>query len=110
MNMDRIAGIADVILGAWLVLSMFLWRDTPAQVITTGVVGGVSFVFGLASLKGRPWLRWIVAAAGVWLFVATFVLPGTSVLTVINHLIVGTLLFGFSALPTGRAREAGGIL
>lgn len=110
MNINRVAGIADAILGAWLVLSMSLWRDSTAQVVTTGVVGVVGVVFGLGSLPGRPWLRWVVAAAGVWLFLASFVLPGVSVRTVINHMVVGTLLFGFSALPTGRAREPGGIL
>lgn len=112
MNMDRIAGIADTILGAWLVLSMSLWRDTSAQVVTTGIVGMVAVVFGLGSVqgRGRPWLRWVVAVAGVWLFLASFILPGISVRTVINHLFVGTLLFGFSALPTGRGRQPGGIL
>lgn len=110
MNIDRVASIADMILGAWLVLSMFLWHDTTAQVVTTGLVGGVSFALAYVSLHHGPWARWIVGALGVWLFVASFVLPGLSVGTVINHLFVGTLLFGFSALPTGRAGQPGGVL
>ena len=112
MDIDRIASITDVILGGWLVLSMFLWHDTAAQVLTTGLVGAGSLALGALSLMrgGRTWIRWLVAPLGVWLFLASFVLPGLSVATVINHLLVGTLLFGFSALPTGRASEPGGIL
>ena len=108
MNIDRVASIADMIFGGWLFLSLFLWRDTTAQMMTTAIVGGGSVALGYLSLHDRPWARWIVGGLAVWVIFAMFTLPGLRVATVFNHLLMGTLLFGFSVLPTNRvgAQEA----
>jgi hypothetical protein len=107
MNIDKVASIADIVLGAWLFLSMFLWRESPEDMVSTGVVGVLSVAFGTMAYRGYIWARWLVAALGVWLFASVWMLPRGSVGSVVNHLIIGTMLFGFSALPTGRGRAVG---
>lgn len=111
MKIDKIASLADVVLGAWLLLTVLLWRHSPQQAGTSIAVGIVALALGaLAYARSYAWPRWIVAAVGVWLFVSPWVLAQWtwSVGTTIDSLVVGTLLFGFSALPTGRGRAIGG--
>lgn len=103
MNIDRVASIADILIGAWLFFSLFLVRDVTGQMAIAALVGAASIGLGYLSLWDRPWARWIVAGLAVWLFVSVFTTPGLRVATIVNHSLVATLLFGFSALPTGRA-------
>lgn len=105
MNVDRVASIADLLLGAWLFASMFLWRHSPEQMANAGIIGVAGLVLGFVALRGLVWARWIVGGLAVWLFVSAWFLPGTTVGTVLNHLIVATLMFGFSVLPTGRGES-----
>ena len=107
MNIDRVASVADVVLGAWLLFSMIFWRSEPAHMLSAGVVGAAALVLGLMALRGRTWARWIASAFAVWLFASVWVVPSASVGMVVHHLTVATLLFGFSALPTGRGRATG---
>lgn len=107
MKIDKVASIADIVLGLWLFVSMFFWRGSPEQMANAGAVGVLAVAFGAMAYRGYVWARWIVGALGVWLFVSAWVLPHGSVGTVVNGLTIGTLLFGFSALPTGRGRAMG---
>jgi hypothetical protein len=109
MNIRRIASLADIILGVWLLVSSIFWTTTTAHAhaASAGLVGASSVALGIAALGGRDWCRWIVAGLAVWLFFSVWVLPGGTATMVANHLLTATLLFGFSALPTGRGRASG---
>ncbi len=107
MKIDKVASLADVVLGLWLLLSAFLWHQSEQQVINVAAVGILSAALGATAYRGHTWARFIVAALGVWLFVSAWMIAGAPVATVINSLTIGTLLFGFSALPTGRGRAIG---
>ncbi len=108
MKIDKIANITDILVGAWLLLSVLLWRHSPGHLATGATVGALSVLLGgLAYWKCWAWPRWIVAALSVWLVLSLWAIPGASVGTVVNFLVMGSLLFGFSALPTGRGRSIG---
>lgn len=107
MNIRRIASIADISVGIWLLVSTLLFRGAPEHAVIAGIVGLAAVGFGVASLPGRDWCRWIVAGFGVWLLYATWTFERSSAAIVVNNLLAGTLLFGFSALPTGRGRATG---
>jgi hypothetical protein len=107
MKIDKVAALADIYLGAWLFLSTFLWRHSPEHIANAGAIGVLSLALGYMAYRGHIWARWIVAALAAWLLASVWVLPHGSVGLVVNHLIIGTLLFGFSALPTGRGDAMG---
>ncbi len=102
MRIDGIASVADVLLGGWLLFSMLLFRQAPEQMANAGAVGLFAVALGGLAYFGQIWARWIVAALGVWLFWSVWLLPDRTTGLVVNNMLVGTLLFGFSALPTGR--------
>jgi hypothetical protein len=107
--MVGIAGLAEAILGLWLFVSVFLWRHTAAEAVTSAVVGAAALVLGLWSrFSGAAWPRWTVAGLASGLFVTVFMSGPASPLTIVNTLLVATLLFGFSALPLPRGRGLGG--
>lgn len=106
MKIDKIASVADMLLGAWLLVTVLLWHHAPRETAISSAVGALSVILGAIAYRGYASARWLVAALGVVLFVSAW-LPETRVVTVIDSLLVGTLLFGFSALPTGRGRAVG---
>ena len=102
MRFEGVASVADIILGGWLLFSMMFWSHHPEHMANVGAVGVFSVALGAMAYFGHTWARWIVAALGAWLFTSAWVLPGATVGLIVNNTLVGTLLFGFSALPTGR--------
>ena len=107
MKISRVASLADIILGLWLLFSAFLWRTSPAHMVNAALIGVASVTLGAVALRGHGWARWLVGGLAVWLVVSLWVLPRGSASLVANHLFVGTLLFGFSVLPTGRGQAMG---
>jgi hypothetical protein len=107
MNIRRIASIADIVLGVWLLLTCLLWAQFPLQVVNAIVVGCAAIILGGISLRGQDWCRWVVAGFAIWLFVSLWILPRGSAAIVAHHLVIATLLFGFSVLPMGRGSAAG---
>jgi multisubunit Na+/H+ antiporter MnhB subunit len=107
MKIDKVASVADILLGIWLFFSMFFWHGAPDHVVNAGVIGALSIALGAMAYRGQTWARWIVGGLAVWLFLSVWVLPHGSALLVVNHLLVATLLFGFSVLPTGRGQALG---
>jgi len=107
MKIDKVASIADIVLGIWLVVSMLFWRNSPEHLANAGAIGVLSVGFGVLAHRGYTWARWLVAPLGVWLILSAWTFPRGTVPIVVNHFLVGTLLFGFSALPTGRSNPMG---
>lgn len=107
MKMDKVASSANIVLGIWLLVSMFLWRHSPEHMVNAGVIGVLSIALGIAAHRGHTWARWVMAPLGVWLMLSVWMLPHGTVRIVVDHFIVGTLLFSFSVLPTGRGKTVG---
>lgn len=95
----RGARIGSAVLGGWLFVSAFLWRHSVEHMISDALVGAVALSVALAALYTRPQLRVVNVVLSVWLFLSLFVLPGPGVATLVNDLLVATLLFGFSVVP-----------
>ncbi|HVH43500.1 MAG TPA: hypothetical protein VM925_14195 [Labilithrix sp.] len=107
MKIARLASVVDIVLGAWLLFSSLFWTPFPEHVANAAIIGASSVVLGFAARRGHEWCRWIVGILAIWLIASLWVIPRGSPSIVANHLTVGTLLFGFSVLPTGRGRATG---
>jgi hypothetical protein len=83
------ARAANMVLGAWLVLSAFLWAHSSAQFTNAWICGVL--VVGLALLASGPLpsARYGNAVVGGWLILSAFVLPRVNVGTLWNHVLVG---------------------
>ena len=112
-DVSRVFSIANLILGAWLIVSAFSWPHTFAAQSNTWVVGIAIAGFSLWAVFDRD-LRWVTTTLGVWLFISAFVLPSGSSMTLWNNIIVALLVVAFSLtegdathshhLPMGGAR------
>ncbi len=107
MDYDRVGRTANAFLGAWLFLSSLVLRNTIAQQLNAGLVGAVALAAAIGAFYRWPSLRFVNAALGAWLVVSTWLLDTRSAATIANNLLVGTLMFGFAFMATGRtlARE-----
>jgi hypothetical protein len=109
MRIDKVASVALLVLGAWLLLSMSAWAHSSLQLVNAAAVGAASFAMGLCSLAGNAAARRIAGALGIWLYVSTWLLPRGQTMdlagAVVNNLVVALLLFGFSVLPAGDGRK-----
>ena len=102
----------NVVMGAWLFVSAFLWSHTSAQYANTWIMGVVTVVVALSAV-GATGFRFLNTAAGAWLMISAFVLPTMSAGTRWNNFIVGFVigllsLVGASsnATPLRRLRPA----
>lgn len=102
LNVNRIGAIANVLFGAWLMLSSLFWRHSPAHAYNTLVVGALAAVLALLALRRAPFAEAGNVVLAGWLFVSPFVLPGATAGIIAHHLLLATLLFGFAAPPLAK--------
>ena len=86
------------ILGAWIVVSAFLWPHSSLQRINTVTCGVLAMIIGAAASR-FPKARYLNIAVGTWLFFSTYLLPTSVLRTSWNELFAGILLIGVSVLP-----------
>lgn len=98
---DSAARMANVVLGAWLFVSAFLWPHTTASRTNTCVVGALIVVMALLG-KYTPPLRWVNAAAATWLFGSTIWIEHASAATPWNNAVVAILVLILSIVSTSR--------
>jgi len=91
--------IVNVILGAWLFISAFIWTHSQPQMTNTWVVGILAVIFALISMYVRPQARYLNTALSIWLFISAWALPTVSMGTVWNNCIVAILMFIVSLVP-----------
>ncbi len=94
----------NLAIGILLVVSVFAWHHSPAQLGNTGIMGIV--IAALALLAGPVAFRIATPIAAMWLFCSTFVLPEADPQTVWNNCLLAVLAFGMPlspAWPTNRA-------
>jgi len=89
----------NVLLGAWLVISDFVWRHGEAANTNTWITGILVVAFALWALW-VPNMRWWNALLGAWAVVAAFVLPHVSGATLWNNIIIGVLILVVSLVPS----------
>jgi hypothetical protein len=97
--------IFSVLVGLWLVVSVFMWPHTAEQT-ANGVLSGIAcMTLALVGLYFDP-ARYVAAALGVWIFLSSFLFPSLRRATVWNNALVGIATF-VSALLAGVPAEEG---
>ena len=98
-----VAGIGarylNVLLGAWLFISDFVWRHGAAASTNTWICGLLVIAFALWAFW-MPTMRWWNTALGAWIVIAGFALPHQSAGTQWNNIIVGVLVLLISLVPS----------
>ncbi len=96
---------ANVILGAWLFISAFVWHHSAAQFRNTWILGII--IVGLALLAGvYAGFRIGTALAALWLFFSTLFLPRAEMGTVWHNCILAIVVFALALTPGRFARRA----
>src|SRR5262245_32659605 len=93
------ASYGNIVLGAWLFISAFLWQHSQAQFTNTWVMGIIVTAAALISLS-VPAFRYVNTAAGLWLIISGFTLNRHTAGTAWNNVIVGVLVFLISLVPS----------
>lgn len=88
----------NIVLGAWLFLSSFLWFHSANQFTNAWLVGLVSAVAAAAAIRFPAW-RFVNTVAGAWLLLSVWILRTPNEATLYNHVIVGAAMFIVSLLP-----------
>jgi hypothetical protein len=86
------ARLTNVVLGAWLFVSAFLWAHSPEQQTNTWVVGALCVAFALAAVA-LPWARHLNTLLAIWLFVSTWAMPADRLGTLWNNALVAIAIF-----------------
>lgn len=89
----------NIIAGAWLFTSAFLWQHSAPSRMNNWVVGGLIMVFAAIGLL-LPMARILNSVLSIWLFfsaLAVFHLMGAALW---NNLIMATVVFLVSLIPT----------
>jgi len=82
----------NVILGAWLFISAFLWDHTASQRTNTWIVGILVVAFSLLAMRA-PAARFVNTILSVWLFISAFALPTVHMGTVWNNALCAIAVF-----------------
>jgi len=80
-----------VVLGAWLLASIYMWPHSIASVTNTGLVGILTIAIALVSLY-VAWTRWMNVVLGAWLTASTLVIEHAVIPTMWNNVLVGLLV------------------
>jgi SPW repeat len=91
--------ILQVILGAWLFISAFLWPHSSAEMTNTWVLGVMCVIFALVTMAA-PWARYLNTVLAVWLFISAWAIPDVSAGTVWNNVLVAIAIFIVSLVPS----------
>jgi hypothetical protein len=85
----------NLALGAWTLVSAFLWRHSEPQFLVTIVVGAVLVIVAPFEVGSRL-VRKISMAAGGILALAAITLPRTTLGTLWHNVLLGLLIAGIS--------------
>ncbi len=99
MNPGRLPRFANILLGTWLTLTVLLWPHTRAQGWSTVLSGLVIVTAATVAVLAQPRARYGGVAAGAWVVASCFVLDGSSMATVLNNAVVGTLVVLLALVP-----------
>ncbi len=96
----------NIVLGAWLFISAFVWPHSAAARTNTWICGLLAVAFAVWALWA-PATRWLTTALAIWLFISTLSIFHVSEATLWNNVIVAILLFIFSLVPSALERRGG---
>lgn len=89
---------ANIVLGAWLFISSFLWSHSQPQFTNAWMVGLLVSAIAIIGLWAPP-IRFANTALSVWLLLSAWLLPGADPGTQWNHVLVAIAVFVLSLIP-----------
>jgi hypothetical protein len=98
-----VARVLNVVVGAWVVLSAFIWHHTVPSRSNTWICGVLVMIFSLVALRA-PRARFLTTAVAVWFFITSFTVPTVSAATVWSNWISAVVIFFISLVPGGYFR------
>lgn len=97
------SGWIPIALGAWLLVSVFLWPHAADVRVNAWLVGALLLGFGALTLY-KPRARWASAVLATWLAISTLATDPVMQVTAWNHVLVALgVLAATLAPPRGRA-------
>ncbi|MGE5187221.1 MAG: SPW repeat protein [Acidobacteriota bacterium] len=96
----------NIIAGAWLFVSAFVWPHTMSMQTNTWIVGGLIFVAAIIAVFA-PTVRFANTVLAIWLFFSTFFIVHTNTGTVWNNVIVAIVVFVLSLTPSSAMSYGG---
>jgi multisubunit Na+/H+ antiporter MnhB subunit len=103
---DPAARVVNLVLGAWLFASAFIWAHTRAQLTNTWILGVVMVICALIALRVSA-ARYVNTVLSVWLFISAFALPRIHQGTVWNNALVAVVIFFVSLVSQHEPAERG---
>lgn len=98
-NKGRLAArYLNMIAGAWLFISAFLWQDNASSRMNNWVVGALIMVFAAIAIL-VPAARFLNTALSVWLFFSTLAFFQLTGAALWNNVIVSAIIFAASLVP-----------
>ncbi len=94
--------LGAIVLGLWLLLSPALLPATTAGAVVDRIAGPVIIWVGVLALRSvtRPF-RLLNVLSGLFLIIATWLVPNTGALT-LSSALVGVAVIALAVLPDGR--------
>jgi hypothetical protein len=96
----------NIALGAFVFVSAFLWPHPGGRFVNTWLTAAIVMVSAAIAIK-LPVVRFVTAAAGLWLVTSLFAWPQTSVLTLLTNAFLGAGIALASVIGPRRAQEFG---
>lgn len=96
------AGVV-MLLGAWLVITPFLWPHAHATAVNAWLTGALLGAGAICALY-VPAVKFVDALLAIWLLASAFLLPHVSVATIWNDALVAVAVLVSSLLPHRGAR------
>lgn len=91
----------NVLLGAWLFISAFVWPHDTAQFTNSWILGVVCVAAGFIAMSVDK-MRYLNTALSVWLFLSVFLLGTQSEATRWSNILVAVGIFVLSLTPSER--------
>lgn len=99
-GLGQAARVANIILGAWLFASAFVWPHAQASRVHTWIAGLLMVVIGAGALWLQPLMRYLNTVLSFWLFFTSLSALQTRRATLWNNLIASALVFLLSLVPS----------
>ena len=96
------ARFVNIIVGAWLFISAFVWMHRGAEFSNTWITGVLAVIFAVLALTWSA-ARWLNTLLAVWLVIGTLAFHPASSVTVWNNIICAAILFVASLAPEPEA-------